>query len=412
MARPRGGRGRTTAQTVLSVRVLIAGGGPAALEAALALRHWSEGRAEVMLLAPSDRFVYPPLATKEPFRPDPALDRPLSVLASAAGATLRKGRLAAVDPVEHTVRTGDGERIAFDALIVAVGARTSPALGPPALTFSGAPDAADVRAAVDDVAREALSGKNVRLAFVVPPGPGWALPAYELALAAARSLEMSGAAPVARVCLATPEPHPLDIMGEVPSAAVAADLDAARVEFIPEFDVREYDGAGLEALAGRRIQAHRAVALPRVTGPEIPGLPQDHLGFVPVTWDDSRVPGIDRVFAIGDAAGFPVKQGGLACQQAQLAASAICSHLGVRTDIGDWQPALRVALWTGRGHRYMRRELGGGHEESIGVTSDREELWSPATKIAGRFLPGLLDGSGGDGLVDWAPRVPHDRGTR
>lgn len=390
---------------------MIAGGGPAALEAALALRHWAEGRAEVTLLAPSDRFVYPPLATKEPFQPDPGLTRPLPVLASAAGATLRRGRLASVDPVERTVRTTDGEQIEFDALIVAVGARTDPALGPPAVTFAGPLDAAEVRAAVDDVAREALSGKSVRLAFVVPPGPGWALPAYELALAAARSLELSGATPVARVCIATPEPRPLDIMGEVPSAAVAADLDAARVEFVPEFDARHYDGSSLEALAGRRILAHRAVVLPRVSGPEIPGLPQDYLGFVPATWDDSRVPGTDGVFAVGDAAGFPVKQGGLACQQSDLAASVICSDLGIRTDVGEWQPALRVALWTGHGHRYMRRDLAGGREESIGVTSDREELWASGAKIAGRFLPGLLDGSGAESRADRAPRAPRDRGS-
>ncbi|MGI9539656.1 MAG: FAD-dependent oxidoreductase [Miltoncostaeaceae bacterium] len=392
------------------MHVLIAGGGPAALEAALALRHWAGGRVEVTLLAPSDRFIYPPLATREPFQPDPALARPLPVLASSAGANLHKGRLAAVDPVEHTVRTDDGEHLGFDALIVAVGARTGPALSPPALTFSAARDAVDVRTAVDDVAREALSGEVARLAFVVPPGPGWALPAYELALAAARSLEMRGATPVASVCLATPESRPLDIMGEVPSAAVAADLDAARVEFVSEFDARDYDGVGIDGLGGRRIRADRVVALPRVTGPEVPGLPQDYLGFVPATWDDSRVPGIDGVFAIGDASGFPVKQGGLACQQAHLAASSICGDLGIRTDLGDWAPALRVALWTGTGHRYMRRELGGGHEESIGVTSDREELWSPAAKIAGRFLPGLLDGSGRESFVDWSPRVPRDSG--
>ncbi len=360
------------------------------------------------ILAPDERFVHRPLSTKEPFDPDPALTRPLGLLVAAAGATLRRGRLAEVRPDSRSVVTGDGETIGYDTLIVAVGARTVPALGPPAITFSGASDAAAVREMVDDVARTALAGRDVALAFVVPPGPGWDLPAYELSLASAHALELAGATPLARVLLVTPERRPLEIMGDVPSDAVAKDLAAARVEFVPDADVRDYDGAELHAAAGRRIHADRVVALPHFTGPGIAGLPRDPQGFVPATWTDSRVPGLERVFVIGDAGGFPVKQGGLACQQAQLAAHAICVALGIESDLEAWEPALRVAMWNGEGHRYMRVDLGGGHSESVGVTSDREELWTPGEKIAGRFLPGLLDGSGRESLIDWAPRPPHD----
>jgi sulfide:quinone oxidoreductase len=49
------------------MRVLIAGGGVAALEAALALRELGEGRVSVEMLAPEPQFWYRPLAVAEPF---------------------------------------------------------------------------------------------------------------------------------------------------------------------------------------------------------------------------------------------------------------------------------------------------------------------------------------------------------
>ena len=48
------------------MRVVIAGGGVAALEAALALRALAEDRVSVELLAPETQFWYRPLAVTEP----------------------------------------------------------------------------------------------------------------------------------------------------------------------------------------------------------------------------------------------------------------------------------------------------------------------------------------------------------
>ena len=47
--------------------VLVAGGGVAALEAALALRALADERLHVELLAPEPQFWYRPLAVAEPF---------------------------------------------------------------------------------------------------------------------------------------------------------------------------------------------------------------------------------------------------------------------------------------------------------------------------------------------------------
>ena len=49
------------------LRVVIAGGGVAGLEAMLALRELAGDRVDIELLSPSDEFVYRPMLVAEPF---------------------------------------------------------------------------------------------------------------------------------------------------------------------------------------------------------------------------------------------------------------------------------------------------------------------------------------------------------
>ena len=74
------------------------------------------------------------------------------------------------------------------------------------------------------------------------------------------------------------------------------------------------------------------VSLPVPEVPEIPGLPQrpPH-GYIPVD-RYGGVDGLERVFAAGDATWFPIKQGGIAAQQADAAAGAIAELAGAPHD--------------------------------------------------------------------------------
>jgi sulfide:quinone oxidoreductase len=71
------------------LRVLIAGGGVAGLEATLALGALAEERVSVELIAPEADFTYRPLAVAEPFRVADVRRFPLESLAREAGAELR-----------------------------------------------------------------------------------------------------------------------------------------------------------------------------------------------------------------------------------------------------------------------------------------------------------------------------------
>ena len=64
-----------------------------------------------------------------------------------------------------------------------------------------------------------------------------------------------------------------------------------------------------------RLEVDRVVALPTMTGPSISGVPASLGGFLPVD-AHGKVLGVDGIYAAGDGTSFPVKQGGLAAQQA------------------------------------------------------------------------------------------------
>src|ERR1022692_1045245 len=109
--------------SVTALEVVIAGGGVAALETALALHDLAGDRVKLTLLAPAADFVYRPVAVLEPFARMPPRRLPLAKVAAELNATLEHGTLAAVDCERRVLHT-DGEReLRYDALMVAVGAR-------------------------------------------------------------------------------------------------------------------------------------------------------------------------------------------------------------------------------------------------------------------------------------------------
>jgi sulfide:quinone oxidoreductase len=69
---------------------------------------------------------------------------------------------------------------------------------------------------------------------------------------------------------------------------------------------------------------------------------------------------LDDVFAAGDVTAFPVKQGGLAAQQAEAAAATIAAATGADVQPRPFRPVLRGLVLTGGSPQYLRAELTGG----------------------------------------------------
>jgi sulfide:quinone oxidoreductase len=358
-------------------RVLVAGGGPAALEAAFALQRIAGDRVSTTVLAPDREFVPRAMSVLEPFAAGGPEHRSLAGMVADAGAELRPGVLASVDHAHHRVRTEAGEIIPYDALLVAVGA-VGHAPYDHALTF-GAPGSQEL---MHGLVQDVEAGYARRVAFVVPTGSTWPLPVYELALMTAQRAWESGV--TAELTLVTPEPAPLALFGPEASRGVAGLLEAAGVTLSTgtHADVGEAHDITLRP-SGERLELDRVVTIPVLDGPAIEGLPHDAAGFIAID-SNSRALGVDDVYAAGDGANFPIKQGGLACQQADAAADAIAAAAGVEVDPEPFRPVLRGVLLTERHQRWMQRDASGTSGDPS--TSSVPPLWWPPTKIAGREL--------------------------
>ena len=366
-----------TSAASTTTRVLIAGAGVAGLEALLALQALASDRVRIELLAPGRHFTYRPLAVAEPFRPSAHIPRfELAQIGRDRGVRVHRDVLARVLTDECTVETQGGARLGYDALVLALGARPGEAVRG-ALTFRGPQDTAPMRDIID-AARE---GTVRRIAFLVPAGTAWALPLYELALQTAMVLR--DAAPGVELSIVTPEPSPLAAFGKRASEAIAGLLAVRGVAFHAGATAYEVANGRVWTSPQGTIPVDRAIALPRLTGRHVRGIPSDPMGFVPVD-DFMRVLGLDGVFAIGDLAALGAKQGGLAAQQAVTAAQVLAARAGAPAIAAPYRPMLRGALLTGGVTLYLRHEQGGPSEISD------EPLWRPPTKILGRYLSHYL----------------------
>jgi sulfide:quinone oxidoreductase len=363
------------------LRVLVAGGGVAGLETLLALRHLAGDRIERTLLTPEAEFVYRPMAVAEPFSRGHAQRHRLDEIAKDLGARLVRGSLAEVDDRTRTAVTGTGERLSYDVLVVAIGAGSEPALRR-ALTWT--PESDDE--VYGGLLRDLEEGYPKRVAFVIPPGVAWPLPGYELALMTAWDAQGMGMDDL-EITVYTPESAPLELFGAAAGQALREDLDDVGVQVRTGAYVSETaTGDLVVAPGGRPLEADRVVALPRAVGPALPGVLNDARGFIRCD-RHGKVYDTASVWAAGDAIAFPVKQGGLAAQQADAVADDIAARAGMDVRPQPFRPVLRGVLLTGRGQAWMRNAPAGGDGEG---EAQRRALFWPPTKIAGRYLSPYL----------------------
>jgi sulfide:quinone oxidoreductase len=346
-------------------RVLVAGGGIAGIELIVALHKLARERVRIELLAPGDHLVYRPLLVAEPFGAGSVHRFPLAEILADQDAIRRPGKLAAVDCDAHEITTDAGDRIAYDALAIATGARPLEAV-PGALSFAGPAAVEPMRELVERAARGDLG----TLAFAMPrQAASWPLPLYELALMTATRARGT------RVVLVTGEREPLELFGSAVSDSVRKRLDQAGVVLHAGAAATRFEDGRLEREDAKPLDADAAVALPALEAPPIAGLPG---GFLPVD-EHGRVKGAADVYAAGDVTDYPVKQGGVSVRQAQAVAECLAARAGAPVTPEPFEPLLRSVLLTGGEPSYLESRPG----ESLLADSP---LWWPPTKVADSYL--------------------------
>jgi sulfide:quinone oxidoreductase len=365
------------------LKVLIAGGGVAALEAALALRELAAERVTLTLLAPEPEFVYRPMRVREPFGYSAARHYSIEELARETGADLVQDSFKWLDPENRTLHTTGGQALSYEALLLAMGARLHPRYTH-ALTLDDRQLDDQLHGLIQDVE----NGYVHSLAFVIPSPMPWPLPAYELALMTARrardmNVDLS-------ITIVTPEDAPLTLFGIPASEAVQSLLESHGILTITSAHSEVPEPGRVSIHPGEReLHVDRVVAMPQLFGPSTPGVPKGAPdGFIPID-AHCRVPKLEGVYAAGDATDFPVKFGAIAAQQADTAAAAIAALAGADVESKLFHPIVHAILIGGERPLYLSAHITGGHGSSSEISETPTR--SHAAKIAAKYLGPYLE---------------------
>jgi sulfide:quinone oxidoreductase len=365
-------------------RVVICGAGIAGVEGLLRLRRLAGDRVDITLVSPRTYLDYRPLAVLEPFSGAQVRRFPVARIAGDAGARWIQESLGWVDRTAQTAVTSTGQSIRYDALLLAPGGRLCPT-SPFMDAFTSGPGAsayAEIVAGVDD-------GRLTDLAFVVPEGPSWPLPLYELALLTAK--RAADRSRTVHLDFVTPANAPLAIFGKDVSAAVARLLSAAHIR------VHSATHATMPARrclllgsSGVELHPQRTITLQRISGPDVPGIPGDaRHRFLEVDQHCVVRAAGGRIFAAGDATSLPVKHGALGAQQADTAAAGIAHLAGCGPPSSPLYPVLRCAVFTGAEPLYLTADLIAGQGWNARI--DVDPPWDAAHKVVAAELGPYLD---------------------
>jgi sulfide:quinone oxidoreductase len=316
---------------IAPVKVLVAGAGYGGLETALAIKDTIADRAEITLLTPIVNLTYRPLSSGAPFVREPARTIDIHRLADERGMRVVLDQLVTVQDDERRVLTHDGELIAFDALVIAVGAHERPS-ALPVISWGQEPDQGQLGALLGELA----AGTVKSVAVTIPAGTAWPLAGYEAALILAWTASHLAPTPIS-VTVLTAEPRPAAILGPQAADWVSKTLADAGVEVLSSSTTHNLSTAqnthdpGVRIVTGddaREITADRLLCVPETFGPDVSGLPSAPHGFLP-TGVDGRVLDTERVWALGDAAQRALKHSIITAAEADAVASSIIATLGL-----------------------------------------------------------------------------------
>ena len=142
----------------------------------------------------------------------------------------------------------------------------------------------------------------------------------------------------------------------------------------------------LELASGVALEADRVVALARLEGHRVEGIPHDRDGFVATRhdglvegWTTSTPPATSPASASGRAGSQRSRQTSWPGRSQHGPAPM--------SEPPVFEPVLRTLLLSGGQPLYLRAELGGDDPDWEVST---EPLWSPPSKIVGRYLAPFL----------------------
>lgn len=277
-----------------------------------------------------------------------ALDR-----IAAKGIEFRHTAIEELDTLRRVVHTAGGS-VAFDYLIVAVGAEPRadlvPGFSPGAFNLYDAGEIDRLAARVEALSRGRVAIGIMGLPYKCPPAP------YEAAMLLDELYRQRGIRDRVELCVFTPQPMSLPVLGPAGCAQVEGYLASKQIEFLPnrktvriEGTTAIGEGSSVEADLLIGVPPHRPPAFIGQSGLALRGA---WIAVEPTTLRTS----VEGIFAVGDVTEIPManglampKAGILAEGQAKVVAGTIIAEL-----VGHPAPD----PYDGKG--YCFTEVGGG----------------------------------------------------
>lgn len=364
----------------MSASVLILGGGVGGCVVATELRRLLPSDHGITVVERSERFVLGAsllrLILGEARVED--LARPVAAL-SRRGIEVVAGEVERIDPSARRVIVG-GRELGAEHLVVALGAELDPAAVPGLAAAGHSFYALEGAVAL----RDALARFDGGRIAVLTAAPAYKCPAapYETAMLIEASLRRRGLRERSEVALYAAEPAPMGVAGPAVSAAVRGLLGARSIGYHPEHQVVRADAATrhLHFANGSSapydllafVAPHRAPRAVREAG--LTG----ESGWIPVDRATLRTR-FDRVWAIGDVTGIPLKMGKplpkaatFARGEGEVVARAIAAEVSGGAPVGPYAAMGECWVETGDGMAAY------GHGDFFGDPTPAVSLEAPS----------------------------------
>jgi sulfide:quinone oxidoreductase len=277
---------------------------------------------------------------------------------SQKGIKFVNSEVEEIDAKNSVVRTSQGEELAYDYLVIALGAELTPE------KVSGFESALHMYTLEDaKKLRDALSlfnGGSIRLVVCSTPFKCPAAP-YEAAMLIDDYLRRKGLREKSDIEVFTPEPLPMPVAGPDVGNAVVAMLNEKRIDFHNNTKISSIDGSTKEIIFenGTREKYDLLIAIPPHTSPKVvreSDFADAASGWIPVDPKNMQTRH-DRVYAIGDVAAVKLPSSGMmlpkaatfAFGQAEIVASNIAS-LVLGTETRSWDGFGECFIETGSGN--------------------------------------------------------------
>lgn len=332
------------------MKVLVLGGGFAALETAFLLRMRHHDDVDLRVVADHDRFLFRPNSIYVPFGADPDsllvdLNKPMR----RREIEFERGSVAEVDPDARLATLDDGERFGYDKLVIATGADTNaaeiPGLAEHGATIWTTDSMLEVRRRFERVRERAGAGERQRVLFLVPPNNKCSGPLYEIVLMLETWLRRNDVRDGVEITWSTYEHGYIQAFGprlhehvteEFAERGIAGHVEEVAVE-VTAGEVRYADGS-------TRGFDHLIAFPPYVAAVRYPALESDDRGFLATDLGTRLAAGRDDVYVSGDAGDFPIKQAFLAFLQADAVANHIDAELRGRAFDQPFDPVSMCIL--------------------------------------------------------------------